>query len=54
MGTSKNQIFVAMLRCSKKLLLTYHTYAAAQFFARALPNLENWIFRGSQMDLELI
>jgi hypothetical protein len=31
----------------KNLLLTYNTYAAAQFFGHALPSLENWIFRGS-------
>ncbi len=31
----------------KKLLLAYPTYAAAQFFAHALPILENCIYRGS-------
>ena len=40
MDTSKNPNCVAILRCSKKSLLTYHSYAASQFFARALSCLE--------------
>jgi hypothetical protein len=40
-GASKNQIFVAMRRCSQKITSYISTYAAAQFFARALPSLEN-------------
>jgi hypothetical protein len=40
-GISKNPIFVAMLRCPQKITSYISAYAAAQFFARALPSLEN-------------
>jgi hypothetical protein len=40
MDIPQNPNFVVMLRCSQKITPYISAYAASQFFARALPDLE--------------